>query len=373
MQPRITPVRSTLTAAQVEALIKTDASITIGMGMELMDRDLNVIADLTSDLRECSTARDNTAVLHGTCTFDTVARMSWGRAVVRPYMTITNGTITARFNQGAYFTSTPNTKTDRIPRTYSVQGFDILNALNTLVGDSYAINAGDAYLTKVEDILTNLGYTQYIIDPARSSTTAPAPKGWPLDETTTWLMIVNELLSAIGYRPVYSDWDGKLVCETLVDIPSVAPEWAYDRGVYTGQLVPESDIAHDFFATPNRWVGIQGTTDTVTSPTEGNGVFTYVNENEGETSINARDQTITRVMTITAADQAALEAAVLAEVSRDKVVGTTMEARTSANPLHWHHDVVTVDTLELGTVKMQQSKWSMNLRTGDMSHSWAVI
>lgn len=373
MQPRVTPTRSDFTDAQIEALIKSDASITIGFGMELLDRDLNVLGDVSDSLRECSTGRDNTASIHGSCTFDISTQLPWGRAIVRPYHTIDNGTIKARFNQGAYFTSTPATKTDRMPRTYSVQGYDILSALNTLVGDSYAIGVGDNYLTAVENILLANGYTQYSIDPIRASTTAPTAKGWPLDEQTTWLMIVNELLKAVGYRPIYSDWTGRLICESLVDIPSMPAEWYYTRGQYEGQLYPESDIVHDYFATPNRWVGINGNTSITTSPSEGNGVYTYVNQNQGETSINDRQQTITKVMTIDAADQAALMAAVMAQVATDKIVGTTMEARTSTNPLHWHQDVVSVETLELGIIRMQQVRWSLNLRTGEMSHSWAGI
>jgi|SRR5882724_59345 len=373
MQPRVTPARSAFTAAQIEALIKTDPSITLGRGMELIDRDLNVIADITGDVRECSVARDNLATLHGTCAFTTVGRLSWGRSIVRPYLTISNGTITARFNQGAYFTNTPETDTDSVPTTYTVQGFDILNALNTLVGDSYAINIGDTYLGAVDQILGNLGYSKYGIDPVQAATTATAAKGWPIDETTTWLQIVNELLAAVGYRPIYSDWTGKLVCESIVSPTTAAPEWAYDRGTYTGQLVPGQKIAHDFFATPNRWVGVNGNTDTVTTPTEGAGVFTYVNANDGETSTAARDQVITKVLTVTAADQTALQAAVLAQVAVDKVVGTTIEAQTSANPLHWHQDVVSVETLEFGVLKMQNTKWSMDLHTGVMSHSWAKI
>lgn len=373
MQPRVTPIRATLTAQVVEALIKTDESVTFGFGMELLDRDLNLVEDITQHLRTCTVSRDNLAVLHGTCAFTLSDRLVWGRAVVRPFTTISNGTVTARFNEGAYFTSTPLTKTDEIPATYSVQGFDILNALNTLVGDSYAIRAGDSYLTAVENIFTSMGYTQYSIDPSRATTVAPASKGWPLDETTTWLTIVNELLKAVGYKPVYSDWNGALVC-TAQPVTTPAVEWVYDRGMFTGQLVPGQDIIHDYFATPNRWVGIQGNTDaTGTAPTEGDGVFTYVNETDGETSVTERDQVITKVMTVTAADQAALITAVLAEAANDKVVGTSIEASTSGNPLHWHDDVVSVETLELGIRTVQETRWSMDLKTGDMSHSWSVI
>lgn len=373
MQPRINATRSGLTVAQVEALIKTDASIKIGMGMELLDRGLNVIKDLTTELEECSVSRDNTATLNGGCAFTTVARMSWGRAVVRPYITISNGTLKARFNQGAYFTNIPATRTDRQPAKFSVTGFDILNALNSLVGDSFAINKGESYLTTVENILLGQGYSRYIIDPARLSTTAAVAKAWPLDESTTWLMIVNELLTAVGYDPVYSDWDGALVCESMRDNTTRSAEWTYTRGQFDGQMKPEQEIVHDFFATPNRWVGIQGNRNTDVAPTVGNGVFVYVNQNDGETSVSAREQTITKPLTITVADQAALVAAVMAQVAKDKNVGTTMTAQTSANPLHWHKDVIDVETIELGKVKMQQVNWSMNLRTGDMSHSWAVV
>ncbi len=373
MQPRVTPVRITLTDAQVEGLIKTDASIKIGFGMELIDRDLNILGDVTDNLRECSTSRDNTATIHGGCTFDISTQLPWGRAIVRPYMTIKNSLITATFHQGAFFTSTPNIRTDRTPRTYTVQGYDILNALNTLVGDSFAIGVGDNYLTVVESILTGQGYSQYSIDPTRASTNAPSAKGWPLDETTTWLQIVNELLAAVGYRPIYSDWAGRLVCEALVDTINSAAEWTYTRGKFDGQMVPESEITHDFFATPNRWVGVNGNTSTTATPTEGSGIYTYVNQNQGETSVAERGQVITKVMTVDAADQSALVAAVLAQVGIDKNIGTTMEAQSSANPLHWHQDTVSVETLELGIVRMKQVKWAMNLRTGGMSHSWAAI
>lgn len=374
MQPRITPVRSTFTATQIDALIKTDDGITFGMGMELLDRDLNIIADISDSLRECTVTRDSTAVLHGSCDFSLSQKLSWGRAVVRPYATISNGTIKARFDQGAYFTSTPATVTDSSPTTYAVQGVDILNSLNTLVGDSYALNVGDSYLTAVENILLNQGYTQYTIDPARQDTLAPSAKGWPIDESTTWLTIVNELLAAVGYRSIYSDWYGRLICEALVDVMSAAPEWTYDRGQYTSQMVPGQIITHDYFATPNRWVGIQGSnSDTAAVPVEGAGVFTYVNNNDGETSVVERDQVITRVLTITAADQAALVAAVMSAVSTDKIVGTIIEAQTSGNPLHWHLDVVSVETLELGVVRMRDTRWSMNLLTGAMQHSWAKL
>lgn len=372
MRP-INGAAQSLTDAQIVALIKTDPAIKVGKGMELLDRSLAVQEDISDSLRTCTVTRDNSATLHASSSFTLARRMSWENAVVRPYVTISNGTNTARFNMGAYFTSSPLTVTDEVPATYTVTGIDILNALNTLVGDSFSINVGDAYLTVVDSILSNLGYSSYIIDPARASTTAPVAKGWPLDATTTWLQIVNELLAAVGYDNIYSDWDGRLICQSLRDITQRHVEWAYTRGTFDGQLVPRQQVTHDYFATPNRWVGIQGSTDTTNTPTEGNGVFTYVNQNAGETSVNARGQTITAVLTPTVADQAALVAAVMAQVAIDMNVGTTINATTSVSPLHWHRDVVSVETLEFGVLVMQQMTWSMDLTNGAMTHVWSKI
>lgn len=373
MQPRVTEIRETLTAAQVEALIKTDPAIVVGRGMELLDRHLNVLDDLTPYLRDCTTSRDNLATLHGHASFTLATRLAWGKAVVRPYITISNGLITARFNQGAYTTNTPQHVTDSMPTTYSVEGYDILNALNRLVADSYSVTPGQTYLDAIEAILTNQGYSQYVIDPVRINTVVTAPLSWPIDDQTTWLMIVNKLLHSIGYKKIYSDWHGRLVCEAMTDVVARAPEWVYDRGLYTGQMAPGQVITHDYFDTPNRWVGIQGNvTDTGVTLTEGDGIFTYDNLTNGETSQEARDQVIPRVINVSAVDQAALVSAVMAQVAADSVVSTTMEAQTSVNPLHWHQDVISVDTLEFGTVKMQVGRWSMDLKTGRMSHSWAL-
>lgn len=376
MQPLVTPVRSELTEAQVYALVKTDPAVRIGRGMELVNRNLDLLADITGDLRECTVSRNNYDTLHGHANFNIVGKLQWGQAIVRPYMTISNGVTTARFNLGAYFTSTPDNVEDQLPAIFAVEGYDMLNALNTLVGDSYAINIGDSYLTKVEDILQAQGYTQYTIDPSRIGTTATVAKAWPIDETTTWLTIVNDLLTAIGYRGIYSDWNGRLVCESYLSPTVRGIEWTYDRGLYTSQLVPGTTVVHDYFAAPNRWVGIRSSTQDTTGTatlTEGNGIYTFVNMTDGETSVEARQQTITKVITVDVADQSALIAAVQSEVAKDKAVNTTLTATTSANPLHWHFDILSVETTSMGTLKVQESDWSLDLVDGKMTHSWAVI
>lgn len=360
--------------ASILALIKTNPSMLIGAGLDLLDRNLTVVADLSNDLQDGEVSRSNYATLHGSFSFTLTTQLSWGSAIVRPYMLVGGeGMTTQRFNLGAYFTNTPDHVTGTDPTVYSVQGYDLLDALNSPVGDSYAVQAGVEYLTAIETILINQGYSRYTIDSARAGTLLPESRGWAISENVTWLSIVNDLLAAIGYRGIYSDWDGQLVC-----VPYIAPEvrqveWGYDDGEYTSELGPQQTVKHDFYATPNRWVAVRTNMPEGTSPSDSDGIAIYQNDSDGETSVEGRGRVITKRIDVEAADQDALTTALMQQVASDKTVSTSIDAETTPNPLHWHFDVLAVNTQELGTLKVRENSWKLPLNGAMMSHEWAVI
>lgn len=374
MRP-VDPADTTL----VTQLIKLNPSMLVGGGMELIDRDLNVLADISENLDECSVARSFYATLHGSASFSITTQLSWGSALVRPYFLLGgSGLAVRRFNMGAYFTNTPDFTTGMSPTTYSVEGYDILDALDTDVGDSYAVQAGVEYLTAIETILLNQGFTAYSIDSARAGTVLPESRGWAMAAgeeggSATWLKIVNDLLAAIGYRGIYSDWDGRLICEPYTSPSERTEEWTYDDGQYTSELGPQQTVKHDFYKTPNRWVGVRSNMPEGTTPSDGDGIFTYTNETEGETSVEARGRVIPTRIDIEAADQAALVTKVMQRVETDSNVGTTIDADTTANPLHWHGDILAVQTTELGQLKVLSTGWSLSFNGQPMTHNWSVI
>lgn len=373
MQPPTVDPRGTFTSDQIIALIKTDESMIVGAGCELLNRDLRVLADLTDNLAGGDVSRANFATLHGSCGIKLTTPLQWGSAIVRPYMTLSNGVITARFNLGAYFTSTPDYVTGVDPTTYDVIGYDMLSALDVPIGDTYSLPLGYNYLQTIESILVNQGYTRYVIDPLRRYTTTPARRGWLMSDNVTWLTVVNDLLAAIGYRGIYADWDGVLKCVPYISPESTPPEWIYDDGQFTSQMYPQQTVIHDYYQTPNKWIGVRSNGIDGVTPTEGNGIFTYQNNSDGETSIEARSRVITAKLDIEAADQAALVSAVMQQVAQDKRVGTTIQASSTPNPLHWHFDVLTITTKELGTVKVRENEWTLPLDGSSMSHAWAVL
>lgn len=359
--------------ALITKLIKTNPSMLIGAGMDLLDRDLNVLADLSGDLESGEVSRSNYATLHGSLSCSLTQQLAWGSAIVRPFMLVSDGVATARFNLGAYFTGTPDNVTGQDPTVYSVTGYDMLDALNQPVGDSYAINAGVEYLVAIETILINQGYSRYTLDSERAGTVLPEARGWAMSENVTWLSIVNALLSSIGYRGIYSDWDGQLVCSPYIPPEDRDPEWTYDDGQYTSELGPQQTIKRDYYSTPNRWVAVRTNMPEDVTPSEGDGIAIYQNDSDGETSVEGRGRVITKRIDVEAADQAALITAMMQQVASDKSISTTIDADTTPNPLHWHFDVVTVNTTELGLLKIRESSWKLPLNGGNMQHEWTVV
>ena len=140
-------------------------------------------------------------------------------------------------------------------------------------------------------------------------------------------------------------------------------------------LGPQRTVVHDFFDAPNRWVGIRSNNVEGDTPILGDGVFEYVNQYDGETSVEARNGlVITQTLMIEAADQTALEDQVMNAVGASKLVDTTIEADTDPNPLHWHFDRVTLEDKDIGgSIELMNSSWKLPLDGGRMSHIWQAV
>lgn len=372
MQP---VARSGLTAAQVTAIIQTASGVEVDAGLELLDMDLNVIEDISADLQGGSVSRASYATLHGTASLAVSRELDWANAVVRPYMTMTDGTNTARFNLGAYLTSSPRTETGSSPVTWAVDGYDILHVLNTPVGDAYTVDTGVSYLAAVEQVLLDNGIAAYDIDQTSAAVVLDSPRVWILDTQTTWLNVVNDLLAAIGYQGAWSDWDGRLRVQPYQTPTDRAPEWVYDGDVETSMLAPKQTVIRDYFNAPNRWVYFWSKDPSTAAPVEGAGVYTYVNYSYGRTSVEARGRIITAPpVQLDAIDQDSLELQGQASIDADLRLKTTFEVSVFPNPLHWHFDRVLVSGSQLGPVMdVLVSKWTLPLDGGDGSHEWSLL
>lgn len=371
MQPTVTGVRSDFTAEQIIYEIRDSAALTIGAGCELLDQNLNVLENITADFIDGSVKRSSYATLHGTASIQLSRDLDWGRAIVRPYQLL-NG---IRFNMGAYYTNTPDRVLGTQPLIYGVECYDLLDALNTPTGEAYSVGAGGSYVNAIYEILTAQGFTKFVLDKSRISTTLPTSKVWPLDTATTWLNVVNDLLSAIGYRGIWSDWDGYLRCEPYQTPDARTSEWTYETQGLASMLSQQRTYTKDFYNAPNRWVAIRNNDVAGTTPVEGNGVYTYVNQYNGLTSVNARGgRVITSILQLDAADQAALIAQTQRAIETDLRLQTKISVDSSPNPLHWHFDKLTLNDNEAGeNLEVLESEWELPLLGNMMKHAWSVI
>ncbi len=378
MQQRTDYPRDAFTVQQIEDLIEKSTSLMVGGGLELIDQDLNVIETLSDDLAGGSVARSSYATLHGTATIKLTRSLSWGDAIVRPFVTLSDGVIEARWNLGAYYTSTPSTDFQEFPVTYEVQGYDLLLRLSQRVGDAYAITAGTKVLEAVEEILLGRGYTSYVIDQTQANVTLPSAKTWALDPQITWLSVVNDLLHSIGYAGIWSDWDGRLRCEPYARPIERAAEWIYTADSETTMLGTERVLEYDYFDVPNSWVVWRANDTDGPTPVEGNGLYRYTNETTGDTSVQARGGlVITRMESVDAANQSSLETIAQAMIDADMSVPTRLIVRTAINPMHWHFDRIYVNDAAMGPPRdALTTSWTINLPPDDaslMAQEWQVL
>ncbi len=364
-----------LTAAQVTSLIRDTDALKISTGLELLDVTLTVLADLTDWFNGGTVERDSYATLHGTASLTVSQDLDWGTAILRPYMVLSDFTTSVRFNLGAYLASSPEAVIGESPPTHTVSGFDILLWLSTPVGEAYTVGAGTGYLAAVEAIMLAQGIVAYRIDQARWDATLTSSRTWVLNSQTTWLMIINDLLQAIGYRGIYSDWDGILRVEPYLNPSDRPSEWVYDAEAGTSMLDTHRVAVRDFFNAPNRWVFFTSPDPAGEQPMEGDGIYTFVNDRLGPTSVAARGRTITAVpQQVDAVDQPALVALAQASIDADLRLMTTYQIPTAPNPLHWHFDRITVNDSMLGPLSdILVTKWSLPLNGGNMSQEWSLL
>lgn len=381
MQPLTDGPRSGFTPVQVRYLIENSSSFDVDMGVELLTGlDLLLDEDISPDVSEVSVSRNNLANLHATMSMSIARPLNWGRSLIRPYMTLTgqtsltSGLSSMRFYLGAYYTDTPEGDLSETPTKYDVTGYDVLSILDDAIGDAYSIDVGLSPLDTVETILINRGVTNYIIDPDARASVLSSPIVYTMEDNITWLRVVNDLLAAVGYAGVWSDWNGALRAH-VYQSPSVrSPEWFMTSAVTNTLLTQRRRIQHDYYNAPNRWVFYRTNNTEGSAPVDGNGRWEYINQTNGETSVEARGRTLTKVEGIEATDQASLIRAGQAVIDADLSIPTTVPIETAPFPLAWHFDKLKVSDPVLGaSIDVMATSWSLSLDGSDTQWEWTLL
>ncbi|HBJ72819.1 MAG TPA: hypothetical protein DDY88_03720, partial [Actinobacteria bacterium] len=361
MQILIASPRDHLTDAQVRSLLTGD-EVGITAGLDLLDSSNAFVEDISDDLASGEVTRNNFADVHGACRLVISRELAWGRDRVRPYMTLTNAPLTARFNLGVFVLTTPDSVRGETPASFTASGFDLLHLLQSGPGDTYAAESG-TYFDAIQDAWTASGIgAPLLLDGTASATTLPAAMVWALTETqpATWLRIINDLLTAINYRGVWMDQDGNGRSEPYVAPSSRPVEWTFDTSDLSTDIVGEQrSLASDVWAAKNHWRFVRK--NMTAQPVEGAGIYTVTNASTGRTSVAAMGRTIKApVQYLDAADQASLVAQGDQIIAKDKAVSRTFTITVDPLPPAGHFDVVQLSDAG-DSDKCQVTSWTLPL------------
>lgn len=270
-------------------------------------------------------------------------RMSDGGIVEWPLGVFLLSTPGRRLISGAYVTR-------------EVEAYDQLLILrDDRVSTRYTVAAGVVYTTAISTLLAGYTFAKSIVTTAL---TTPVAMEW--EPGTTYLQILNDLLSAVNYDTAFFDENGTLVVQPYLSPASRASEITYGTDEHS---VIRGDIDHtlDLFDVPNKWTLV------VSDPDRPALSSSYTNTaTTSPTSTVSRGRTIVDFRTEQdAADQTTLDAKVARLAFEASQVYEYVEFETGIMPVHSHADVYSLDIDGLAVAaKFSEHTWGFPFKAG---------
>lgn len=333
------------TSEEIRTLVEA-ADIEVDAFCVLVDSSDSDVEDISVDLERLVVQRQMFADIHSTCQVRIRRELLWASQRVRVGVTLTSWSelLTYSWTLGVFLLDTPQRNVGEYPQTWDVEGYDKLVLLHGSAGVTWQAPAGASVLEEVSRALAAAGIpaNRVRLDTTAAAKTIASDKVWPLDESTRWLGIVNDLLSLVGYQGLWVDRDGTFRSEPY-RLPTDRPVmWNYSTTSKTTTVGEDRVVAADFFDAPNRWVFIRDD-PSLGVLEEGAGIYTVENQSDGATSIASRGRRITRVARLDAADQDSLVSQGNRMVENDKRVDVHVGMTVGINPEHFHFDVVSLE------------------------------
>lgn len=282
----------------------------------------------------------------------------WARLRLPPYGTDD----WVEWPMGVFLLSSPSRRAEPTGMVVrEVQAYDQLQVLaEDRLSSRLSYAEGTAYTTAVSGILTTAGIPSNI---THSSTTIPTDTEW--EPGTTYLKVVNDLLSAINYNSLSIDEWGRAIVSPYVAPSDRAEEWLYADGDES-LTIPGVEQELDLFSVPNKWILV------CSEPDRDPIVGTYTNNDPASpTSTVNRARTIVDFRTEQlAADEPTLTEKAYRLGFEASQIYEAIPFSTALNPLHSGNDVYRIRHQPLAVdAKYSEHSWSVDLRAGaQMQH-----
>ena len=281
---------------------------------------------------------------------------------------------------GVFLPETPRVMADQTPKEYAVDCHDLIYGLSSATNGTLGIVGGSPVGQAIEALFnleTLAGSPSAKPLPLRRSpvllgieTPLKSDRQWIIDENTTWLLVIDQLLESVGWLPPWTDREGSLTSAPWV-APSVSavPDLVLDDNPRTSVVALGASHREDVFGVPNlvTYIATDFDPDATVTPTEGNGLVTLANVDSGPSSQQARGRVLASVVRVDAADQASLEAIAQRDFLALVTPAKTICLDIAPQPIAWHRGLVELTITDLGIVgeRFLIRDWSIPLDGGD--------
>lgn len=265
---------------------------------------------------------------------------------------------------GVFLPATARDAENETTRSVHIEAYDrCWKVQDNYTEDLYYIAAGTNYITAVKTLLEAAGIAAVLATPT-SLTTATARQDW--DIGTSYLEIVNQLLSEINYKPLWFNAEGVAVLE-----PAAVPTAANIRNTLDSSdvkslLLPQITRETDIYRAPNVFICI------VTNPDLTGPLVAKAENNNPQSplSIMRRGRRIAEVVYVqNIASQEELQTYANRLLFDSMTQGETLVVSTGLLPGFGVNEITALHYGDLSAL-CRETAWTMELRPGGtMSHT----
>lgn len=265
---------------------------------------------------------------------------------------------------GIYLPASVRDTEDETERGTTVEAYDrSWRVRDTATETILSLAAGTNYLTAVKTLLAACGIV-LIVETPTTATLTERREDW--DVGTSYLKIVNELLSEINYNPLWFDASGAAILEPASVPTAENIEHTLDASNVENLLLPSLSRETDVYSAPNVFL-------CVCSNADKSGPLTATSENtnpQSPLSIMRRGRRIVRTVRVNnIASQAELQSYADRLRNESMIGGETVIVKTALLPGFGPADVTALHFGELNAICLEQA-YEMELRVGgSMTHT----
>lgn len=265
---------------------------------------------------------------------------------------------------GVFLPATAREAENETTRSVHIEAYDrCWKVQDNYTESMYYIPAGTNYVSAVKMLLEAAGIAAVLATPT-SLTTATARQDWGIG--TSYLTIINQLLSEINYKPLWFNAEGVAVLEPAAMPTAANIRNILDSGDVRSLLLPQITRETDVYRAPNVFVCI------VSSPDLSGPLVAKAENNNPQSplSIQRRGRRIVQVVYVdNIASQAELQSYADRLLYDSMTQGETLVVSTGLLPGFGVNEITALHYGDLSAL-CRETAWTMELRSGGtMTHT----